>query len=252
MRKKDHEPGSPDFCVRIKITAVKKLVWNEVVFEEDQEKLDELSAKITNALRLKRVIPYDSEIAVGKTFKRAYIFVDSLGYICRMFEKLCKNLSKISEETKYGFIVNFSLQENYFEDGLGNFMQLGEINFHPEIILDGKMLLATSLNDIEAPLSYLNPYKDYLAPLIPKSDLTNEVWTHSTDDSYWLKLAEEEFLNKGFVHFAQVEKNVCLSMIDAIKRYFQLDYTLDVIYGTTNQDYDGLELPIKNLIAERF
>ncbi len=260
MRKKNHasklramieEKESEDFRDKIKITAVKRLIWNEVVFEEDQEKLDALSKKITNAFRTDGVILYNNAIAVGKPFKRIGSFYTSLNHE-ETFKRLCNALSKISKESKYDFIVNYSRQEDYFEGGFGNFMQFGEVKFYPEIIIDGRMLLATSLDDIEVPLSYLTPYKDYLAPFIPKSDLITEVRAHSTDDSYWLKLTEEEFLNKGFVHFAQAEKAICLSMLDALKKYFQVDYTVDVIYGITNQDYNGVELPVKNMIAERF
>lgn len=239
-----------DFYDKIKINAVKKLVWNDVIFVEDKAELESLSEKITNHLRLDGVIPFDKKITVGKFFGRAGSYSNSLEYeeaVARLFN----TLAEISKEMKTGFIVNYSRQED-FMDGVGVFIQLGEVNFHPEIIIDGIKLLFTSADGIEENLFYLCAYKDYLAPWTRNSTLIGEIKKHAEDYQYWENFGDEELLKKDFVHFDRAEQKICASMLDSLNKYFQVNYLVDVIYGLTKQDNLGLCDKVRNKVLQRF
>lgn len=207
---------SDDFYDKLKITAVKKFVWNDVVFADNKAEIDALSEIITKFLRLDGVIPFDKKITLAKPFGTTGSFSRSPGHE-EAFNRICNTLSEASKENGIGFIVNFSRQEDFMEGGgFGAFLQFGEVNFHPEIILDGKKLVFFSHKDIKAPLRYLCPYKDFLTPYTGNNALISEIKSHIDDYSYWQNLGECALLQKGFVHFDEAERSVCASMLDCV------------------------------------
>ena len=54
------------------------------------------------------------------------------------------------------------------------------------------------------------------------------------------------------MHFDEAERSVCSAMLDSLNKYFQVDYTVDAIYGATKQDNLGLCADVRKKIIERF
>ena len=97
-----------DFICLVKITAVKKLVWNEVIFVEDMVELDALSAKITELF-----------------FNRGIIEKDEV--VCSMFvEPFMKNsMGRAHGAAIYALMDHtFAILSNMTHDGTGQSMEV--------------------------------------------------------------------------------------------------------------------------------
>ena len=197
-----------DFICVVKITAVKKLVWNEVLFVDDKAELDALSQKITELFFKKGIIEKDEAINLAKKNHN----INLIGSHKDTAEEIFTALEEFSKESGLGFIVNFICQEDFMGSGL--FIQLGDVNFHPELILDGRRLI----NDFPG-VNLNRSYFDLLYGLMvncSKNDktLVNEVLSHREGLDYWAQFSEEELVKKGLVYHDEAENLICKNMLD--------------------------------------
>ena len=235
-----------DFICLVKITAVKKLVWNEVIFVEDIMELDALSAKITELFFKRGIIEKDESIRLSQRNRN----INLIGNHQDTAEEIFTALEDFSKESGLGFIVNFSCQEDFMGNGL--FISLGDLHFHPELILDGRRLI-NDFPDANLNRVYLDIYHDLMVDCSTKDKtLVNEVFSHGEGMDYWQQFSDEELEKKGFVHHDQAEKLICTNMLDSLNRYFQVDYTADVSKGLCKQTVQGLCEDVRLKILEKF
>ena len=124
-----------DFYQTLKIIPVKKLVWNEVIFVDDAAELKELSEFITVAFYQNELLESDESISVNAACHNINLIENHKETAQTIFDVL----TEISQQTGYGFIINFSSQSDFLGSGL--MIQFGDLHFHPELILDGRRLI---------------------------------------------------------------------------------------------------------------
>ncbi len=237
---------SEDFIQTLKITAVKKLVWNEVIFVEDDAELEKLSQLITKAFFQNELLERDESVTVGKACHNINMIEDH----SETAETIFNTLADVSKQTGLGFIINFSSQTDFLGSGL--MIPFGDLHFHPELIMNGRRLIA-DLPDINLNRFCFCLHNQFLVDCSRKDrTLANEVLAHREGLDYWTKFSDAELLEKGLVTFSQVEKSICAEMLDSLNKYFQVDYSVDVVYGLTKQDYEGLCDEVRKQIVERF
>ncbi len=235
-----------DFYQMLKITPVIKLTWNEVIFLEDKTELSILSEKITKSFFEKGIIERGEKVEVGE----ANYNINLIENHKITAEEIFTALEEFSKQNGIGFIVNHRVQEDYFDFGL--FLQLGDVHFHPEVILDGKRLV----NDFQN--KNLNRFCfDLIHGFLvdcAQSDktLVEEVKAHREGLDYWAQFSDEELIKKGLVSYEQIEKTICNGMLVFLGKYFQMSYNVDVIYGMTKDDYDGIKQDVREKICKRF
>ena len=54
------------------------------------------------------------------------------------------------------------------------------------------------------------------------------------------------------IHYYQAKEKVFASMIECLENFFYNSYVLDVIYGKTMQDYEGVLEEVKAKLLKRF
>lgn len=243
-----------DFYQTLKITAVKKLVWNEVVFVDgftgNASEKTELEKKIASAFSQNGLISRDVvRIPVGDEFHGINYSGDHEENADRIFDAL----ASVSKETGAGFIVNYSVQEDYL--GGGVMIPLGDVHIHGELILNGSRLI----NDFPDPnmnRSYIALTHGLLADcsdeLCSRKPLIEEIHNQPDPLSYYAQFSDDELLQKGFVYFDQAERKTCEEMLDSLNRYFHVDYTADNSAGLEKQECEGLNKDVREKIIERF
>lgn len=235
-----------DFICLVKITAVKKLVWNEVIFVDDMVELDALSAKITELFFKRGIIEKYESIRLSQRNRN----INLIGNHQDTAEEIFTALEDFSKESGLGFIVNFICQEDFMANGL--FISLGDVHFHPELILDGRRLI-NDFPDANLNRVYLDIYHDLMVDCSTKDKtLVNEVLSHEEGIDYWRQFSDEELVQKGFVYHDQAEKVICTNMLDSLNRYFQVDFTSDAKSGLINQTGEGLNEDVRKKIFERY
>lgn len=235
-----------DFICLVKITAVKKLVWNEVIFVEDITELDALSEKITELFFKRGIIEKEEVVRLSQRNRN----INLIGDHQDTAEEIFSALEDFSKESGLGFIVNFSCQEDFMENGL--FISLGDVHFHPELILDGRRLI-NDFPDANLNRVYLDIYHGLMVDCSTKDKtLVNEVLSHGEGIDYWLQFSDEELVKKGFVYHDQTEKLICKNMLDSLNLYFQVDFTSDSKTGLITQAGEGLNEDVRKKILQRF
>ena len=235
-----------DFICVVKITAVKKLVLNEVIFVDDMLELDALSAKITELFFKRGIIEKDESIRFSQRNRN----INLIGNHQDTAEEIFTALEDFSKESGLGFIVNFSCQEDFMGNGL--FISLGDVHFHPELILDGRRLI-NDFPDANLNRVYLDIYHDLMVDCSTKDKtLVNKVLSHGEGIDYWLQFSDKELVKKGFVYRDQAEKLICTNMLYSLNLYFQVDFTSDEKSGLINQTGEGLNEDVRKKILQRF
>lgn len=235
-----------DFICLVKITAVKKLVWNEVIFVEEKTEVKELSDLIRGAFYQNELLEKDESISVNTVCHNINLIENHKETAQTIFDVL----AEISQQTGYGFIVNFSSQTDFLGSGL--MLPLGELYFHPEVILEGRRLI-NDLPDVNLNRLCFSLIKDFLVDCSRKDKtLVNEVLAHREGLDYWAKFSEEELQKKGLVRFTEEEKMICSEMLDSLNKYFQVDFISDEKSGLINQSGQGLSGEVREKILECF
>ena len=235
-----------DHYQTVKITAVKKLVWNEIEFVHGIEAVELVSSVISQAFFENGLIAKDEKISLGKYFSNLAYWDGHE----ETADKLCNVLAEVSKKTDLGFIVNYCCWEDFMGNGL--FLPLGELHFHPELIMYGKRLI-NDYPDIRMNRTYFDITHGLLIDCGTRDKtLLNELYAHGEGLDYWTKFSDEELMEKGLVLYEDAEQRVCNEMLDSLKKHFQVDYSVDVIYGNTKQDYEGLCDDVRRQILERF
>ena len=235
-----------DFYQTLKIIPVKKLVWNEVIFIDDEVELKDLAELITVAFYQNDLLESDEISSFGNASHNINLIENHKETAQTIFDVF----TEISQQTGYGFIVNFSSQSDFLGSGL--MIPYGDLYFHPELILDGRRLI-NDFQDVNLNRNFFSLVKNCLVDCGRKDKtLVNEVLAHREGLDYWARFSEEELLEKGLVKFADAEKQICLDMLESLNKYFHVDYSVDVVYGLTKQDYEGLCNNVREKILERF
>ena len=235
-----------DFCQTLKIIPVKKLVWNEVIFIDDAAELKELSELITVAFYQNELLESDEIFSFGKASHNINLIENHKETAQTIFDVF----TEISQQTGYGFIINFSSQSDFLGSGL--MIPLGELHFHPELILEGRRLI-NDLPDVNLNRTFFYLSKGFLVDCGRRDKtLVNEVLAHREGLDYWAKFSDEELKQKGLIQFADAEKMICSEMLDSLNKYFHVEYAVDVVYGLTKQDYEGLSIEVRNQILEKW
>ena len=228
----DDFEDSESFFQTLKIIAVKKLVWDEVVFVEDDAEIEKLSQLITKAFFQNELLEKNESVTVGKECHNINLIEDHN----KTAETIFNTLSDVSKQTGLGFIINFSSQTDFLGSGL--MIPLGDLHFHSELIMDGKRL-STELSDTNLNRFCFCLNNNLLVDCSNKDKtLVNEVLAHKEGLDYWAKFSYEELLAKGLVTYYQAEKSICAEMLDSLSKQFQVD----------NKD---LGADVRNLILER-
>lgn len=244
------------FYQNLKITPVKKLVWNEVIFAVSVEERARLSVIITKALIEKGIMESGEKFVIERMSHNLKMVGSHQNTADIIFEAL----AGISKATGYGFIVNYSSLEDYHDEveddegehGGGLFLPLSDVNFHPELILNGHRLI-NDFPDINLNRSCFGIVHGLLVDRTRADQaLAEEVKSHREGLEYWSKFSDEELIEKGLVYYDQLEREICSEMLDSLNKYFQVNYVVDVIYGITKQDNLGLCEEIRQKIIARF
>ena len=230
----------------VKITVVKKLVWNEVVFLRSWKNVEKVRDIISQAFFENGLIAKDVKIRLGYYFSKLTFWEGHE----KTHDKICNVLAEVSKKTDLGFIVNYCCWEDFL--GSGVFIPLGELHFHPEMIIYGKRLI-NDYPDICLNRTYFNISHGLLIDCDTRDKtLVDELLAHGEGLDYWAKFSEEELLKKGLVLYEDAEKKICNEMLDSLNKYFQVDYSVDVIFGLTKQDYEGLCADIRRQVVAKF
>ena len=240
------EEYSEDFICVAKITAIKKLVWNEVIFVDDKAELDALSAKITDLFFKKGIIEKDEAINLAKRNRN----INLIGDHKDTAEEIFTALEEFSKESGLGILVNFICQEDFLGGGL--FISFGDVHFHPELILDGRRLI-NDFPDVNLNRVYIDLCHGLMVDCsTADKTLVKEVLSHREGIDYWAQFPEEELVKNGFVYHDQAEKLICENLLDSLNRYFHVDFTSDENNCIARHERESLSPEVRAHILERF
>lgn len=228
----------------LKITPIKQLAWNEVVFVEDDREKFLLSKKIAEHLKKLDILKSDATIR----FDRICTKINSNGQHSQIAEKIFNALEEISKEKKYGFFINYNCQEDYTINN--RCIPYGKLFFYGEVIFYGERLINNFENQDINP-TYATSDNVLLIDCENAESIFNEV-LEPTEKKYKSDYSEEKLLEKGMIHYYQAKEKVCASMIEYLENFFYNSYVLDVIYGKTMQDYEGVLEEVKAKLLKRF
>ena len=191
-----------DFFQQVTITAVDE---DEVSDEEKRS----LSDKLTDFLFSHTLIPRNSFVKINEPFLRLF----HLGSETDAAERVFDALSEFSKITGKSFFIDYFFAEDYLAGG--TFIELGEVYFHSEVVVDGER----KVNDTENRdfnKEYLNAQKDYLAEY-KNHTLMDEIDKHDIHTpGYWENFSEADLIAKGFIKksdvFSALRKN-CLTLL---------------------------------------
>lgn len=166
-----------------KITPIKKLVWNEVIFLEDKEELKNLSKLITKAFFQNEIL----ESGENFTVEKACHNINLIENHTKIAETIFTVLTEVSKKNTYGFIINFSSQSDFISSGNDSgvviMISLEELHFHPELILDGRCLI-NDFSNKNLNRSYFSLVNDFLVDCCSKDKtLADEVFPHGSSVS---------------------------------------------------------------------